>query len=309
MIEQRVRLQQGGQSFRVRHRELGTLHVLRVIAGDADVERRLRQEARAQARIEHPNLCTITDVVRHDSNLCLVSAYVPGDTLDVHLQREGRLSVQAALQLMAPILSAMAAAHDAGRFHGDITPASIVLEPIGEQLHPRVVDFGLVGLVPGASRSGTGQQPSQRADVAALGATLQRLLGDSLNIAAPPLPESLVDALDLALSTEPDEQRVGVRQFARTLFRDSPDLLQSVNDGSPVRRPVVGTREHVASPSTARSMTSLAIAAAIAVGAVGLLWLWMAKNPAISEGPVYEPVTDVVAPVLPPVPSDSDSDS
>ncbi|PRP90989.1 Serine/threonine-protein kinase PrkC [Enhygromyxa salina] len=105
----------------------------------AEDRRRLMAEARAMARLTHPNVVTVHDVGEVDGQLFIAMEYVDGETLAAWLQR-GPYPWQEALTIMLPAGAGLAAAHDVGLVHRDFKPANVM---IGHDERPRVLDFGL----------------------------------------------------------------------------------------------------------------------------------------------------------------------
>ena len=105
---------------------------------------RLVREAKASARIRHPNVVDVYDVVRSGSFVCLVMEYLEGEPLSALLER-GRLSVGSALALLVPVLRGVGAAHRQGVIHRDIKPANIYLarEEDAPAPVPKLLDFGV----------------------------------------------------------------------------------------------------------------------------------------------------------------------
>jgi serine/threonine-protein kinase len=326
------------------------------------------QEGRIQAQLRHPNLVRVTDVLRDGGLVALLMEYVEGQTLEQHVHEHGPMTVDEVLSLMAPILGAVAVAHDAKVLHRDLKPANVMLERRGSSFNPKVMDFGIAKAL---ADSGTGAstrpnailgtpeymapeqfidagQATPAVDVFALGVLFQycvtgvgafepssadRPLMESLMRQPRPLPDDLPEsvrmAIRVAMSNEPSDRYPHARDFAQALFKDYPALAQLVGEptessggldpqafttGAPaprVNRPGHPTPSPTLTPMGSapfeppvlrRSKTPLLLAAVLMVGVVGLLWWWMAENPAVPEGPIYAPVTDVVAPALPPVP-------
>lgn len=104
---------------------------------------RFIREARAQAKVNHPNLVTIYEVseLTEEELPFLVMEYVPGEPLTNRLNRSTRLSVDEAVRIGSEIASGLSAAHGAGVIHRDIKPANILLDS-NTQL-ARITDFGL----------------------------------------------------------------------------------------------------------------------------------------------------------------------
>lgn len=110
---------------------------------DAGVARLVR-EAKAAARIRHPHVVDVYDVVRSDDFVCLIMECLEGEPLSARLDR-GALPVTEALALLMPILRAVHAAHRQGVIHRDIKPANIFLareEDVPEPV-PKLLDFGV----------------------------------------------------------------------------------------------------------------------------------------------------------------------
>lgn len=101
----------------------------------------LEREARATARLRHPNVVTIHRVGRHEGRLFLVLELLEGETLASRLER-GPLSEAEAISLMLVISDALAHAHEQGVLHRDLKPSNVFLERTGGI---KVLDFGLAG--------------------------------------------------------------------------------------------------------------------------------------------------------------------
>ncbi|MCA9488288.1 MAG: serine/threonine-protein kinase, partial [Myxococcales bacterium] len=187
-----------GSVYRVRHRQLGSVHALKVLRGTTGSERaRLIREGRAQSAVRHPNIVAVTDVVEVDDAPGLVIELVDGPPLSSWLREHGAPSVELAERLGRQILRGVAAAHHAGLVHRDLKPGNVLLAPSDEGPVAKVADFGLARQVasPGPeetplTRPGTPlgtpayMAPEQirdasladaRSDVFALGAVLYEL--------------------------------------------------------------------------------------------------------------------------------------
>jgi eukaryotic-like serine/threonine-protein kinase len=100
---------------------------------------RMRQEARASARVSHPNIVSLHDMGEDpELGLCLVFEYAEGLTLKERLVR-GPLGPEAAAKLAREVGDALTTAHSAGVLHRDIKPENIILTPTGA----KVADFGI----------------------------------------------------------------------------------------------------------------------------------------------------------------------
>jgi eukaryotic-like serine/threonine-protein kinase len=100
---------------------------------------RMRQEARASARVSHPNIVALHDMGEDpDLGLCLVFEYAEGQTLKERILR-GPLGPEAAAKVAREVGDALTTAHLAGVLHRDIKPENIILTPTGA----KVADFGI----------------------------------------------------------------------------------------------------------------------------------------------------------------------
>jgi serine/threonine-protein kinase len=114
------------------------------LGDDAEFGRRFVAEARAAARLSHPNVVAVFDQGDDNGTLFLAMEYVPGRTLRDVIRQQAPLSPARALALLAPVLSALSAAHDAGIVHRDIKPENVLISNDGTV---KVADFGLARAV------------------------------------------------------------------------------------------------------------------------------------------------------------------
>jgi TolB-like protein/Flp pilus assembly protein TadD len=121
------------------HRQVALKRLGEKWAGDADSRRYLIHEARATAALNHPNIAAVYDVLETDDSAFIVMEYVPGESLAQKL-RGGPLALHAVLRIGVQLCHALAAAHQQGILHRDLTPANLVLTPQGRL---KVLDFGL----------------------------------------------------------------------------------------------------------------------------------------------------------------------
>jgi serine/threonine protein kinase len=101
-------------------------------------------EARAMARVSHPNVVQIFAFGEHGGCPYFVMEFVEGVTLDEWLRRqESRPSLASCVQLLDGICDAVTAIHAAGTVHRDVKPGNIIVQ---SELRPRVTDLGLAFL-------------------------------------------------------------------------------------------------------------------------------------------------------------------
>jgi beta-lactam-binding protein with PASTA domain/predicted Ser/Thr protein kinase len=159
------------------------------LARDADFVSRFIGEAKSVARLSHPNIVAVFDQGSDGQYLYLAMEYVPGRTLRSLIRERGWFGYAEALDIMDPVLSALAAAHQAGIVHRDVKPENVLITADGRV---KVVDFGLAraqaaagntrqGLIIGtvayiAPEQVTGGVTDVRSDVYAAGVLLWEML-------------------------------------------------------------------------------------------------------------------------------------
>ncbi|MEV6599867.1 serine/threonine-protein kinase [Actinoplanes sp. NPDC051346] len=107
------------------------------------VHLRMLQEARAAARLSHPNVAQVYDVIEHDGRSWIVMEYVPSRSLQQVLRDDGPLEPRLAAVLGLELLDALEAAHDAGVRHRDVKPANVLLSEDGRVV---LTDFGIASI-------------------------------------------------------------------------------------------------------------------------------------------------------------------
>ncbi|WP_206281556.1 serine/threonine-protein kinase, partial [Streptomyces prasinopilosus] len=118
------------------------------IATDGDEDHRVRmrravREARAVARVPHPHVIGVHDLVEHEDRLWIVMELVQGPSLADRVARSGPLTPQHTAVLGLQLLDALKAVHDAGTLHRDVKPANVLLRPDGGAV---LTDFGIAAL-------------------------------------------------------------------------------------------------------------------------------------------------------------------
>jgi beta-lactam-binding protein with PASTA domain/predicted Ser/Thr protein kinase len=114
------------------------------LAADEDFVARFRREAKAAAKLSNPHVVSVTDQGRDGDVIFLVMELIEGRTLREVLREAGRLSAPEALDVMIPVLEALAAAHRAGLIHRDVKPENVLVADNGMV---KVGDFGLARAV------------------------------------------------------------------------------------------------------------------------------------------------------------------
>jgi beta-lactam-binding protein with PASTA domain/serine/threonine protein kinase len=127
------------------------------LGDDLEFARKFDHEARAAARLSHPNVVSVFDQGADavDGNVVrpyIVMEYVEGQTLRDIVNAHAPLDPIAALDLLEPVVSALAAAHDAGLVHRDVKPENVL---IGHRGQVKVADFGLAKAISSQTQTAT----------------------------------------------------------------------------------------------------------------------------------------------------------
>jgi serine/threonine protein kinase len=157
------------------------------LANDPDFQAKFVLEAKTAAKLSHPNLVNVFDQGQDGQTTFLVMEYVSGVTLRDALKEYGPLPALRALEMLAQILSGLAAAHKAGILHRDLKPENVLLADDGRV---KLGDFGLARAISAHTSTGdlvgtiaylspelvTRGQADARSDVYAAGILLYELL-------------------------------------------------------------------------------------------------------------------------------------
>jgi serine/threonine-protein kinase len=261
---------------------------------DDDFVERFKREARAVARLSHPNIVTVIDRGEDGGKQFIVFEYIDGENLKERLVRSGRLPVRDALELALQVARALAFAHEHGLVHRDVKPQNVLLNGDGRA---KVTDFGIARSldVDGVTQTGTvlgtsnyiapeqasGNRVDQQTDVYSLGVVLYELLAGDVpfpgetfvtvalkHVNEPPpnlldvrkdVPVRVANAVDRALAKDPDRRFESMEAFAAELEACLTSPEQSSDDDADatvVKRPLPG-----AGPDRAISTWAMAVAA------------------------------------------------
>jgi TOMM system kinase/cyclase fusion protein len=149
-----------GRVYRARQLSTGQSVAIKLLAPREGTEEstareveRFRRETRICADLSHTNIVGLIDSgATQEGQLYAVFAYVPGETLEQALSREGALGVRESVRLFTQVLEALACAHAKGIVHRDLKPSNFMLSGTPPRRNAVVLDFGLGGLAEGRRR-------------------------------------------------------------------------------------------------------------------------------------------------------------
>ena len=122
------------------------------LGDDMDFARKFDREARAAARLSHPNIVAVFDQGEDRGRPYIVMEYVEGRTLRQIIATQAPLSPEKALSYIEPVVKALAAAHEVGLVHCDVKPENVIISDRGVV---KVADFGLAKAVTGQTVTAT----------------------------------------------------------------------------------------------------------------------------------------------------------
>ena len=232
-----------------RHVAIKRLHPQPRLSEDelATLFERTRREARSAARISHPNVVVVHDVVDDEGLPTIVMEYVPSTTLADVIREHGPVPPEEAARIGLGVLAALRAAHRAGVLHRDVKPANVLLT---EDDRVVLTDFGIAQASDTSTLTVTGQLvgsvdfiaperlagagPGPEADLWALGATLfQAVDGHS-----PFLRDTVTETMyAIALGPLPEVRKAGpLTPLIQGLIANKPDERLSAEEAERLLR-------------------------------------------------------------------------
>lgn len=243
-------LGEGGMAkvFRVRHVVIGKVLAAKILRseyrGHERMGLRFMREAKLLSDLEHSNVISIVDFGRtDDGDAFYIMEYLEGCSLADRIDTRGALSSREALECTALAADALAAVHNLGAVHRDLTPQNIMLLDRPERI--KLIDFGIAHVGPRLTAPGIslgtpdymapeqigGQEPDARSDLYALGLTLF----ESLTGVSPFLGPTVGDTLQNQLHRPPPT----LASIAPSLagLRETQRLLVALLHKDPAERP------------------------------------------------------------------------
>jgi serine/threonine protein kinase len=211
---------------------------LNVHVADLHARERFEHEARALARVDHPNAVAVHDVGEDGDRPYIVLELVEGQSLASRLSRNGPLDAREALGITDHVLAALAAVHGEGLLHRDVKPGNVLC---GDDGSVKLADFGvaktfndatadltMTGQVIGTARYlapevAAGRPASPQSDLYAVGV----MIGDMLAGAAPNNSAdgfSLVTAGQRARDPDPDRRFRSAEEMRAALHGAGPTM-------------------------------------------------------------------------------------
>ncbi len=293
------------------------IKLIEIASGDENSASRVMREARAAARLNHPNAVTLYHVSREGDRICIFMELLDGGSLADLLDCEGRFDWPNATRAIRDAAAGLGAAHAAGLVHRDVKPSNLLIDASGRV---KVADFGVVqagGLATRLTSAGAmigtpnymapeqcrGETADARSDLYALGCTWFHLLtgrppfqGDGATAVlyqhcheplpsamelAPDLPAGVIAVLEKLTRKSPGDRYAS----AEELIADLDRLL--VSEGKAAARDAIFPK---ATGGKSPARWALAVAAILALLAASgwSLWRGLHRSRSASDRPLAQ---------------------
>jgi serine/threonine protein kinase len=281
--------------------------------------KRFEREAKALAKLSHPNIVNVLDYGEHEGRPYLVMPYLSGGTLKSLLGE--KLPYSRAVSLMVSVANALAYAHSHGIVHRDVKPSNILITESGE---PTLTDFGVAKILQAeetmdltatgmgvgtpeymAPEQGLGKKVDHRADIYALGVILyEMVVGRKPYQADTPMAvlyKQMTDPLPRPSSLVPDllpeVENILLKSLAKSpenrykTMKRMAEALSGLNKIFSAKSP--GLSKAASSP--ARKPLKWILGAGVAIGTTLIIWVASTFSLPIAEGPPDTSAPEVAA--------------
>ncbi len=250
----------------------------------AALREKVLREARAAARLSHPAVVTVYDVVEEDGRPFIVMELVDAPNLAEIVHRDGPLTEEKAAEIGLEVLGALTGAHTQGIIHRDVKPANVMVSDTGRV---QLADFGIASILEDPKVSSSGQlagspsymAPEQAQNRPPTAATDLWGLGATLYFAVEGVPpferEGAIATLTSVVIDEPREMERARRlaPLLTELLGKSPDERPTAEETRRRLEEVAADRPAIVPPPSDRSPTQRydeeALAAALAAATGG----------------------------------------
>ena len=279
------------------------------LTADTDRLRRIEQEARAAAALNHPNILAVHQMATHEGVSYMVSELLDGETLRERLRR-GPIPLRKAIDYAVQIAHGLAAAHDKGIVHRDLKPDNLFVTKDGRV---KILDFGLAKLAKPRDDSGVeatmtqgtepgivmgtvgymspeqvrGKMADHRSDIFAFGTILYKMVTGKQTFRKPTSAETMTAILNedpppisqVTAATPPGLQRVVHRCLEKNpeqRFQSASDMafaLEALSDTG--MTPSTGSHAHLGEPARRRGIAIAGATLAVLLGAGALAYFWI----------------------------------
>jgi eukaryotic-like serine/threonine-protein kinase len=307
-----------GEVYKAKDTRLDRTVAIKVLPGhlaeSPERRERFEREAKTISQLNHPHICTLHDVGRHDGIDFIVLEHIEGGTLAERLNKDV-LTFEKSLEYGTEIANALAAAHRAGIVHRDLKPANVMLTRSGV----KVLDFGLAKHTYTGPASDDSNLPTRQHDL-----TKERHVVGTLRYMAPEqlVAEPVDSRTDIwALGVVLYEMLTGVRPFEgesqsalvgailkddprplvpqpakrvveKCLRKDRDDRWQTARDLEDELRWIAGGGVKSADDSAKpRSWRFVQLAVGTTIGAVAAIGMWGFVGPTSMEAPAVKRFT------------------